>query len=128
MPIRIYYEDTDAGGVVYYANYLKFFERARTEWLRSIGIEQDGLLGEGIAFVVRSVKMENLVSARFNDLLSVSSSIGELKRASLIFTQEIFRDETLIATAEVKVACVDLNRSRPIAIPKHIKGAIERVS
>lgn len=127
IPVRIYYEDTDAGGVVYYANYLKFFERVRTEWLRSLGIEQDELLNKGIAFVVRSVNMENLASARFNDLLSVTSSIRELKRASLVFSQAILRGETLIATAEVKVACVDLNRSRPVAIPSYIKGAIQGV-
>ncbi|TCI01512.1 tol-pal system-associated acyl-CoA thioesterase [Corallincola luteus] len=127
-PVRVYYEDTDAGGVVFYANYLKFFERARTEWLRSLGIEQDGLLAEGVAFVVRSVQMENLSSAKFNDQLSVSAEISEQKRASLIFKQAIVdQSNRLIATAEIKVVCVDLNRAKPIAIPKQVAGVLPRV-
>ena len=127
-PVRVYYEDTDAGGVVFYANYLKFFERARTEMLRALGVEQDGLLAEGVAFVVRAVQMENLAPARFNDQLSVSAQIIEQKRASLLFKQIITNQaDLLIATAEIRIACIDLQRTKPIAIPQHIAGVLPRV-
>ncbi len=89
-PVRVYYEDTDSGGVVYYANYLKFMERARTEWLRQLGFEQDELLEkEGILFAVRRVSVDYLRPARFNDELLVSASISKQGRASLTFQQEI---------------------------------------
>jgi acyl-CoA thioester hydrolase len=127
-PVRVYYEDTDAGGVVFYANYLKFFERARTEMLRALGVEQDGLLAEGVAFVVRAVQMENLAPARFNDQLNVSAQIIEQKRASLLFKQIITNQaDLLIATAEIRIACIDLQRTKPIAIPQHIAGVLPRV-
>src|SRR5690606_10224217 len=89
FPVRVYYEDTDAGGIVYYANYLKFFERARTEWLRALGIEQDLLLSNNVAFVVTQVLMDNKKPARFNELLTVSSQISTLKQASIVFKQSI---------------------------------------
>ncbi|MFD2098123.1 tol-pal system-associated acyl-CoA thioesterase [Corallincola platygyrae] len=127
-PVRVYYEDTDAGGIVFYANYLKFFERARTEWLRELGIEQDLLLKQGIGFVVRSVVMNNLASAKFNDMLDVTAEIVVRKKASLVFRQAIRnQDDILIATAEVKVACVNLNQAKPIAIPEQITGVLPRV-
>ncbi|MFQ3276856.1 MAG: acyl-CoA thioester hydrolase, partial [Colwellia sp.] len=87
--IRVYYEDTDAGGIVYYANYLKFFERARTEWLREIGINQEVFLQQKLGFVVRKVEMDNIAPAKLDDLLKVRSSIVTLKRASLVFQQQI---------------------------------------
>ena len=90
LPIRIYYEDTDAGGVVYYANYMKFFERGRTECLREINIEQDELLQKNIAFMVKKVEMDCLKSAHFNQLLSVKTEIESYRKASLIFKQKIF--------------------------------------
>lgn len=127
-PVRVYYEDTDAGGIVYYANYLKFLERARTEWLRSLGIEQDNLLEQSVGFVVKKVAMENIAAARFNELLSIYSQIVELKRASLVFHQEVVNENNkIIVTAQIRVACVDLAQMRPIAIPKHILGEIARV-
>ena len=85
-PVRIYYEDTDAGGIVYNANYLKFLERARTEWLRQLGIEQDQLLQLGVAFVVRHIDIEFRNAARFNQRLTVSCQVAQQKRASLIFS------------------------------------------
>ncbi len=89
-PVRVYYEDTDSGGVVYYANYLKFMERARTEWLRSLGFEQDQLLEkEGVLFAVRRVEVDYRRPARFNDALTVSASIKSRGKASLTFQQEI---------------------------------------
>ncbi|MCC2605595.1 tol-pal system-associated acyl-CoA thioesterase [Planctobacterium marinum] len=126
--IRVYYEDTDAGGIVYYANYLKFMERARTEWLRSLGIEQTDLLQQSVGFVVRHVEMENIQAARFNDLLCISSQIVELKRASLVFQQEIRnQSNNKLVSALIRVACVDLNKMKPLAIPKSILGELSRV-
>ena len=88
LPVRVYYEDTDAGGVVYYANYLKFCERARTEWLRTLGVSQQALIDEqGLAFVVRSVQADYLASARLDDALEVVTRVAMLRRASLLFEQ-----------------------------------------
>ena len=125
--IRVYYEDTDAGGIVYYANYLKFFERARTEWLRDFGIEQQDLLERSIGFVVKRVEMDNIAAAKFNDLLSIETQIVELKRASMVFEQTIknANDDRLVS-ALIRVACVNLAQMRPIAIPDHILGEISR--
>ncbi|MEJ2454616.1 MAG: tol-pal system-associated acyl-CoA thioesterase [Candidatus Thiodiazotropha sp.] len=120
-PVRVYYEDTDSGGVVYYANYLKFMERVRTEWLRSIGFEQDRLLAkEGIIFAVRSVNVGYHQPARFNDALEVSASLAAKGRASLTFHQEVRRaeDDQLLCSGEIKIACVDLNSMRPTPIPQ----------
>jgi acyl-CoA thioester hydrolase len=125
FPVRVYYEDTDAGGIVYYANYLKFFERARTEWLRSLGIEQDVLLSQDIGFVVKSVRMENHRAARFNQLLLVKSEISQLKKASLVFLQEIYNAENqLLCSAQVSVACVKLSLMKASAIPRDVLGVL----
>ena len=116
--VRVYYEDTDAGGIVYYANYLKFFERARTEWLRSLGIHQQDLLStEAAAFVVRSASVEYLGAARLDDQLTLRLSIEKLGRASVQFAQQAWRDDTLLASANVKVGCVDAATLRPRSIP-----------
>jgi len=127
FPIRVYYEDTDAGGIVYYANYLKFFERARTEFLRSLGVEQQSFLKQNLGFVVRRVEMDNIASAKLDDLLTVTTEISELKKASLSFTQSISnQNNQLLCQAKVLVACVNLARSRPCAIPPVILGAFNR--
>ncbi|PKI16821.1 tol-pal system-associated acyl-CoA thioesterase [Colwellia sp. 12G3] len=127
--IRVYYEDTDAGGIVYYANYLKFFERARTEWLREIGINQEVFLQQKLGFVVRKVEMDHLASAKLDDLLEVSSSIVTLKRASLVFQQQITNQEKqVLCTAKIRIACVDFSQNKPCAIPELILGAFKRVS
>lgn len=116
--VRVYYEDTDAGGIVYYANYLKFFERARTEWLRSLGIHQQDLLSaEGAAFVVRSASVEYLGAARLDDELTLRLNIEKLGRASVQFSQQAWRGDTLLASASVKVGCVDAATLRPRSIP-----------
>ncbi len=129
FPIRVYYEDTDAGGIVYYANYLKFCERARTEWLRLLGISQSKFLEQNIGFVVTKVAMNNLASARLDDLLNVKTEIKTLKRASIIFNQQIINQEKVkLCEVEVNVACVDFNKNKPIAIPSFILGALESVS
>jgi len=126
--LRVYYEDTDAGGIVYYANYLKFFERARTEWLRELGINQANFLEQNIGFVVRKVEMDNVASAKLDDLLNVSSTITTLKRASLVFHQQITNQaQQVICTAIVRIACVNFHSVKPVAIPESILGAFKRV-
>ncbi|MDD5114327.1 MAG: tol-pal system-associated acyl-CoA thioesterase [Methylobacter sp.] len=118
-PVRVYYEDTDAGGVVFYANYLKFFERARTEMLRAMGYEQDRLIAEqGIIFVVRSVQVDYLLPARFNELLQVTAKVSVAKKASLTFEQIITRDDAVLTSGVIRIACLDANTMRPKAIPE----------
>lgn len=123
LPVRVYYEDTDSGGVVYYANYLKFMERARTEWLRSIGFEQDRLLEQdGIIFAVRQVEVGYHQPAHFNDALEVSASLSQKGRASLSFYQEVVRSSNLqlLCKGVIKIACVDIKNMRPTPIPKKL--------
>jgi acyl-CoA thioester hydrolase len=118
-PVRVYYEDTDAGGVVFYANYLKFFERARTEMLRAMGYEQDELIAtEGIIFVVRSVQIDYLSPARFNEQLQVSAEVSEVKKASLTFEQVIARGDDVLCKGVIRIACLDVQTMRPKAIPE----------
>lgn len=122
-PIRVYYEDTDSGGVVYYANYLKFMERARTEWLRRLGVEQDRLLAEeGILFAVRSVEVEYLSPARFNDLLEVSARAVECRGASMVFAQQVRRGESLLCQGNVKIVSLDGATLRPKPVPKWLRA------
>lgn len=117
----MYYEDTDAGGVVFYANYLKFMERARTELLRAKGFEQDELItDEGIIFAVRSLQVEYIKPARFNQLLQVSAEIKQIKKASLEFFQQITHHDQLLVTSEVRIACLDVLTLKPKAIPQHL--------
>ena len=126
--VRVYYEDTDSGGVVYYANYLRFLERARTEWLRGYGVEQDTLAQhEGLIFAVRSVHLEYVKPAKFNDLLDVSVAISKAGKASLTFDQTIRRADgqnQLLCTGQVKVACLSADTLRPQAIPETISREI----
>lgn len=125
-PVRVYFEDTDAGGVVYYANYLKFMERARTEWLRDRGLEQDRLRQQtGVIFVVRSVRLDLRRPARFNDALSVSCRPTALGRVSVDVTQAVSRDGLELASADVRLACVDAERFVPVAIPAAVRSVIE---
>jgi len=120
-PVRVYYEDTDAGGVVFYANYLKFFERARTEMLRSLGFEQDSRMTEqNLIFVVRSVKMDYLKPARFNELLNASAKIIEYKKTNFTFEQSITRQQDLLCRGEVRIACLDAQSMKPKLIPSAI--------
>ncbi|WP_374580837.1 tol-pal system-associated acyl-CoA thioesterase [Pseudoduganella sp.] len=115
--VRVYYEDTDAGGIVYYANYLKFFERARTEWLRALGVNQDILLREHDAmFVVKNVSADYHAPARLDDVIKLTLRIEKLGRASIQFVQEAWCGERLLNTAHVKVGCVD-SALRPRAVP-----------
>jgi acyl-CoA thioester hydrolase len=124
-PVRVYWEDTDAGGVVYYANYLKFLERARSEWLRAHSFEQDALRDEaGVVFVVRRVEIDYLAPARFNDQLAVSVTLADLGRVSLDVDQLIACGPTRLASARVRLACVDAARFKPARIPSPILQAL----
>lgn len=123
-PVRVYWEDTDAGGVVYYANYLKFLERARTEWLSHLGLEQDLLAREaGVVFVVRRVEVDYLLPARFNDRLLVCSTLMHLGNASLTMQQQVLREDNVLLRATVKVACVQQSSFRPVRIPAFVSRA-----
>ena len=119
--VRIYYEDTDLGGVVYYANYLRFLERARSEWLRALGVSQSALLADSrVLFAVTDVSIRYLSPARFEDLLVVTSELTRLKRASMTFGQTIRResaDGELLCEADVRAACLDADSRRPRAMP-----------
>lgn len=131
-PIRVYYEDTDSGGVVYYANYLKFMERARTEYLRSLGVEQDHLRCEqGLIFIVHSVAVDYLRPARFNDALQVGLKLENHGRTFLDFYQEVRSDknkEIILCKGRVKVACLDEASFRPRPIPKEMLREIVGVN
>lgn len=123
LPVRVYYEDTDAAGVVYYANYLKFIERARTEYLRALGLEQDELKQNNhIVFVVRQVQAEYLLPAKFNQLLSVETTITTLNKISVIFEQKILEKTSnkVLFTAFVKVVCVSSQSFKASRIPINI--------
>jgi len=118
FPVRVYWEDTDAGGIVYYANYLKFMERARSEWLRAIGIEQGPLKDEHNAmFVVVNVEAHFKRPARYGELLQVGCVIDQTTRASLTFKQQIARDGELLIDGKVRVACLDATTFRPQPMP-----------
>jgi acyl-CoA thioester hydrolase len=122
--VRVYYEDTDAGGIVYYANYLKFFERARTEWLRSLGVNQDILLQEHDAmFVVKNVSADYHAPARLDDVIKLTLRIDKLGRASIQFVQEAWCGDRLLNTAHVKVGCVD-SALRPRAVPDAVAASM----
>lgn len=127
LPIRVYYEDTDVAGVVYYANYLKFYERGRTEWLRSLGWEQDILIEQNLAFAVAKVEIHYKLPARFNDQLLVKTKISQARRSSIVFEQQIVKDDaqqTVLNSATIKVACVNMADMTPTAMPKYLQEEI----
>lgn len=130
LPVRVYYEDTDAAGVVYYANYLKFMERARTEWLRKIGFEQDKLNREkNILFAVRNVIIDYIKPAYFNEMLSVRSKLAVQRSASLVFHQSIFNEnDEELCKAEIKIACLNSISMKPEPIPKTILMEMDHVN
>lgn len=118
--VRVYYEDTDAGGVVFYANYLKFMERARTEWLRSVGFEHEQLINEyNVLFAVRNVSIDYKRPGKLDDLLTVTSTILNYRGASITFQQFIKNDkDELLAQAEVKVACLNATTLKASPMPE----------
>ena len=129
-PVRVYYEDTDLGGVVYYANYLKFMERARTEWLRSLGVDQSCLLDEaGLIFVIVSAEARYVQPARFNDTLIVTARLEASRRTTMTFVQEVHRhslEGEVLVRGRVEAACVEANGFRPRPIPVEILEKLER--
>lgn len=122
-PTRVYYEDTDSGGVVYYANYLKFMERARTEFLRHFGVEQDALIkNENIIFAVRHIDIDYHKPAHFNELLTVTARVIECRKASMVFEQTILRDsdQQLLCSGRVRIASLHAESLKPCKIPQFI--------
>ena len=125
--MRIYWEDTDAAGIVFYANYLKFFERARTEWLRGLGFGQEALRTEaGIAFVVSETRLRYRRPARLDDVIDVSVAVVHLGQASLEIAQEARRAGELLADGTIRIGCVELGTFRPCRIPNDIRLALPR--
>ncbi len=129
FPVRIYWEDTDAGGVVYYANYLKFFERARTEWLRALGVEQQALRdATGAIFVVADAQVKYLAPAKLDDLLTVTVKMVERGQASMVIEQQAWRGGTLLVDGRFRIGCVDGTTLRPKRIPglvsKHLLAPV----
>jgi acyl-CoA thioester hydrolase len=144
-PIKVYYEDTDAGGVVFYANYLKFFERARSEWLNSLGVDQADLLAEDIAFAVKSAQVDYLKPARLNDDIEVVTKIVKMTGASLTFEQTIYLTSTskintatsgklassqniALCKALIEVVCLKLESFSPCRMPAVVRKELQRVS
>jgi acyl-CoA thioester hydrolase len=126
-PVRIYWEDTDAGGIVFYANYLKFFERARTEWLRSLGIAQGSLREEaGGIFIVSETSVRYLAPAKLDDELIVTAELESVGKASLIIRQQARRADTLLAEGTIRIGWVDDQTLRPGRIPPAILGVLNR--
>jgi acyl-CoA thioester hydrolase len=120
-PVRVYYEDTDSGGVVYHSQYLNFMERARTEWLRALGFEQDLLRSEhSLLFAVHSMQITYRRPARFNDALLIKSQLNKASGASMQFEQKVYRGEELLCEASVRIACLDAESFRPKPIPESI--------
>lgn len=125
-PIRVYYEDTDTGGVVYYANYLKFMERARTEWLRAEGFEQDELIAkENVIFAVRSVQADYLSPARFNEELVISTQVIKKGKASISVEQVVKRDNDVLCKAIIKIASLNALDFKPAALPEELYNKIK---
>ncbi len=123
MPIRVYFQDTDAGGVVYHANYLNFMERARTEWFRTHGYSNTGLMKEfGMVFVVRSLKLDYLKPALLDDLLEVTAQIKDIGRSRLSLLQTVRRGAEVLTEAEVHLVCVSLESFKPVSVPEVLRG------
>ncbi|RMF36712.1 MAG: tol-pal system-associated acyl-CoA thioesterase [Alphaproteobacteria bacterium] len=127
MTLRVYYEDTDMAGVVYYANYLKYLERGRSEAVRAAGIDQRQMRAAGLVFVVRRIAAEYLAPARFDDLLTVETRLTGLRGASFAMSQRVLRDGKPLLAAELTLACMDLD-GRPQRIPREIRIALGRVT
>jgi tol-pal system-associated acyl-CoA thioesterase len=127
--LRVYIEDTDAGGLVYHANYLRFMERCRSDWLRALGFNQQQLQQEGVLFVVRRCRVDYHLPARLDDELTVSASVSQSGRASITFWQEVRRGQELLCAAEVKVASIGGATLKPTAMPasiaQHLRASAE---
>ncbi len=124
FPICVYYEDTDMGGVVYYANYLRFIERARSDWVRTLGIDQNAMRDEGIVWVVRRVEADYLSASKFEDDLVVETTMAAVTTARLVMDQVVRRGDTVIFRARVTAACMNA-AGRPVRLPAEIRALQE---
>ncbi|MBI2380029.1 MAG: tol-pal system-associated acyl-CoA thioesterase [Gammaproteobacteria bacterium] len=127
FPVRVYYEDTDCAGIVYYANYLRFLERARTEWLRALGFAQDLLIEQGVAFAVTRVELDYKKAARFNELLHALCQVEQVGRASMEFVQSVVNaaDPSIVyVSGRVKVACISMDAIKVRPIPEALRGLL----
>jgi len=123
--LRVYIEDTDAGGIVYYVNYLKFMERARTEFMRSLGYGKNSIFNYNLMFVVRDVAVTYMLPARLDDELEASASIARLRGAGIVFHQSVRRGDELLARGEVTVACVDRVEMKPRRLPPEMAARLQ---
>lgn len=122
LPVRVYYQDTDAGGVAYHANYVNFMERSRTEWLRTFGYSNAAMMKElGVMFVVRSIKVDYLRPALLDDMLSVTAKIKEVGRSRVVLDQTILRGEELLTEGQVHLVCVDVKTFKPVSVPEVLR-------
>ncbi len=123
LPVRVYFQDTDAGGVVYHANYLNFMERARTEWLRTHGYSNAGLMKEfGVVFVVRTFKLDYLKPALLDDMLSVTAQLRDIGRSRITLLQTVQRNDELLTEAEVHLVCVSIKSFKPVSVPEVLRN------
>jgi acyl-CoA thioester hydrolase len=126
LPIRVYFQDTDAGGVVYHASYVNFMERARTEWLRTHGYSNAGLMKEfGSVFVVRSLKLDYFKPALLDDLLDVTAQVKDIGRSRIALLQSVCRDDEVLTEAEIHLVCVSLESFKPVRIPEVLCGKLK---
>lgn len=125
LGLRVYIEDTDAGGIVYYVNYLKFMERARTEFMRSRGFGKDYIFNRELMFVVRDVAVEYRQPARLDDELEATASILRLRGASMVFDQCVRRGDEILAQGEITIACVDRSGLKPRRLPQEVVGKLQ---
>lgn len=126
LPVRVYFQDTDAGGVVYHASYVNFMERARTEWLRGFGYSNAGLMKElGVVFVVRTLKMDYLKPALLDDMLSITAKVKDLGRSRLSLTQSVLRGDELLTEAEVHLVCVSMETFKPVSVPEILRDQLK---
>lgn len=127
LEIRVYYEDTDVSGVVYHANYLRWIERGRTEWLRALGFGQQTFIEwQGIAFTISTIDVRFLRPARLDDLIRVDTAVTRVRRASLEFHQRVVRDSTPLMHADVRIGCVDTASFRPTALPQEMRNRLHQ--
>ncbi len=122
LPVRVYFQDTDAGGVVYHASYVNFMERARTEWLRTHGYSNAGLMKEfGVIFVVRTLKLDYFKPALLDDLLNVTAQIKDIGRSRLALLQSVLRGDELLTEGEIHLVCVSLEGFKPVSVPEVLR-------
>ena len=129
MDVRVYYEDTDAGGIVFYTNYLKFMERGRTEWLRSVGVNQSDVARDfERIFIVAGLEIKYLKPARLDDVLQIDSTVTRMGRASLHFAQSVFRSGELMTQSNIQVCCVETVNMRVAAIPESVRNKLAAIT